>query len=210
MLQKEINSRYYKNKKKKEIGYCSCGKLLDREGYYCTECVNKHNEYERKTREFCREHGICPECRKNKLFGDEKICPECRAKAQIRRENYTEEQKQKYMYKYYDANKKRQRNKYKECAEKGICTRCKKRKAVQGKKKCAICQNKENEYKRKKNGNGIRRSERPSYNECYLCGAKLDREGSLCKKCAEKQKANLPDTSDNKSWRQDNKIVFKN
>ena len=209
MTQKEISAKHYRERK--ENGLCPrCGKPLDRKGFYCSSCCKVVSEYTRKNREFYRKNNICPECGKNKLFGDEKTCPECRAKAQMRKANYTEEQKQKYIYKYYDSHNKKQKNIYKERVEKGICTRCGKRKAAYGKRKCSICQNKENEAKRKRNGNEIRRRERPKYNLCYLCGGVLDREGGLCKKCAEKQASHLPVTRDNKLWREDNKSLFKN
>ena len=208
MTQKEISARYYQ--KRKENGLCvRCGKPLDRKGAYCSKCVKYVSEYTRKNREFYRKHNLCPECGKNELFGEEKTCPECRAKAQSRRDNYTEEQKEKYIYKFYDSHNKKSRNKYRERIEKGICTRCGKRNAVPGKRKCAICQEKENEQKRQKNSNGIRRSERPKYKLCYLCGKELDRDFGLCKKCAESQTLHLPKIHDNKAWRDDNKLLFK-
>lgn len=204
MTQKEISARHYR--RRKENGLCPrCGKPLDRKGFYCSECVKEVRVNARKNREFYRKNGICPECGKNKLFGDEKTCPECRAKAQNRKNNCTDEQKQKYR----ESQNEKRRKLHKERAKKGICTRCGRRKAVAGKKKCAICQEKENEQKRKKNSNGIRRSERPKYKLCYLCGKELDREGGLCKKCAESQKSHFPKTHDNKAWREDNKLLFK-
>ena len=209
MSQKEINSTLYK--KRKENGLCPrCGKPLDREGHYCSKCVKYVSEYVRKNREFYRKNNLCPICGKNELFGDEKSCPECRAKQQNRRDNFTEEQKQKYIYKFYDKNKKRKRLIYKECIEKGICTKCGIRKSANGKRKCSICQEKENEYARNRRNKGIARSERPQYNLCYLCGEPLDREGGLCTKCAEKQTSHLPEIHDNKTWRNDNKLLSNN
>lgn len=62
---------------RRENGLCpKCGKPLDRKGFYCEECREKQTAYSRETREFCKQFKICPECRKNKLAGDEKICPE--------------------------------------------------------------------------------------------------------------------------------------
>lgn len=71
---------------RRENGLCpKCGKPLDRKGFYCEECRKKQTTYSRETRELCRQFKICPECRKNKLVGDEKICPECLAnKAEYR------------------------------------------------------------------------------------------------------------------------------
>lgn len=64
-----------------------CGKPLDRTGYYCSGCLKKNNEREKEFREWCKEYKICPQCKKNKLFGDEHICPECLARKAMYRAN---------------------------------------------------------------------------------------------------------------------------
>ena len=80
----------------KEKGLCiRCRKPRNREGVYCSKCLEKERERHKKDREFFVDIGICYMCRKTKLFGDEKICPECLAKG------YEQQQKR-------DAEKKKQ------------------------------------------------------------------------------------------------------
>ena len=77
LTQKERSAMFYKNRK--DNGLCPrCGKILDREGHYCSECLEKVNEYKRENREFYRENGICPVC--GKEGNDGKFCKECGAK----------------------------------------------------------------------------------------------------------------------------------
>ena len=39
--------------KRQEQGLCpTCGKPLDRDGYYCTECNIKHNQYQKETKDW--------------------------------------------------------------------------------------------------------------------------------------------------------------
>lgn len=134
LTQKEISARHYKNRK--ENGLCPrCGKPLDREGHYCSECLEKVNEYSRETREFCKENHICTVCRKEIVFGTDKICFECRVKRDKYRNALTEEQKMRYGKRF----KEQQKSSYQQRSGQGICTKCGKRKATAGKKKCAIC-----------------------------------------------------------------------
>lgn len=146
MTQKEISARFYRNRKDSNL--CPrCGKPLDRQGHYCSECLQKTNEEQRKTRKYYLSIGICPVCRKEKLYGDEKQCLSCSLKAKEYRENHTYPNQKQYV----ENHKIYSRNLYKYRSEKGICTRCGKHKAAPGKKKCALCQQKENERKRLKN-----------------------------------------------------------
>ena len=68
--------------RRKEQGICViCGKEKPKEGYICCEqCKEKRKIYQRETREYYRNLGICSRCGKNKLFGEENECPECMAK----------------------------------------------------------------------------------------------------------------------------------
>lgn len=134
LTQKEISHNHYQ--RRKDNGLCvRCGKLLDRKGHYCSECNEKQNEYQRKTRKFCIENKICWVCRKNKVGRDETICPECRAKRYSAIKPLTIERKEKYNKRF----KKQQKALYKERKTNGICTRCGKRRAIQGKTKCGVC-----------------------------------------------------------------------
>ena len=130
MTQKERNAMFYK--RRKEQGLCiRCGKpRAENNKNHCPECLEKVRSYENATRQFYRSMGICPVCRKNKLVGQEKNCPECRAKY---RRPYIKSEEQKEQY------RRKQRAKYAERVQLGICTHCGKRKAVWNRRKCEIC-----------------------------------------------------------------------
>lgn len=135
--------KFYKNRKLN--GLCPrCGKKLDRNGHYCRECLEKVNKYNRDTRKFLISIGICPICRKEKLFGDEKSCIICRGSRG--KYNITEEQRKKYNEKF----RIKQKIVYQNRSDNGICTRCGKRKAAAGRKKCNICLEKNANIKRNK------------------------------------------------------------
>lgn len=135
---------------RRDNGLCpKCGKPLDRKGFYCEECKEKHTAYQRETRELCRWLRICPECRKNKLAGEEKICLECLAKkAEYRASHPISDDKRRQNN---EAFKRYSRNLYAERKKTGTCVRCGKAKAVKGKAKCFVCQSKDNAIHRKKN-----------------------------------------------------------
>lgn len=194
---------YYERKSK---GICTkCGKNKAVEGKtMCQECADKQKKYLRENRQFFKDNNLCRVCGKNKLFGDEKTCPECLA--------YMAEVNKKSREKH-GGNSAYYKKDIKRLKENGICRGCRKRKVAEGKTYCEICLEKKRikaqEYRRKKSGDGLRRSERPAYKLCYTCGSKLDREGRVCQKCADMLTSNLPKTHDNKAWRDDNKFLFK-
>lgn len=208
LSQKEISAMFYK--KRKDNGLCPrCGKLLDREGHYCSECLLKENKYRRESRMFCKQNGICPVCGKERLFGDEKQCISCRQKNYEKRKPLTGEQKERYGKRF----RKQQKSLYRERAEKGICTRCGKRKADTGKKKCRICLDKDAEIHRKRTyeKKSVREQRKENY-LCYYCGKKIDRKtGQICQSCWERcRQAGLKSSGGNIYWKNDNKIVFRN
>lgn len=209
LTQKEISHNCYK--RRKDNGLCPrCGKPLDRIGHYCTNCLKKSNEYSREVREWCKQNRICPECKKNKLFGDEHICPECLArKAMYRANNPTSDEKRK---ENNERLKKQQKTLYQQRKKQGVCTRCGKRPAVKPKAKCAVCLKRDAQVHRKQYYDKIDIKEyRKANNLCYHCGNPIDREtGQLCQSCWDKCRENgLKSPHDNTYWRQDNNIVFK-
>lgn len=194
----------YTNRKK--AGLCvKCGKTKEvKEKVMCSICAEKQRVYQKETRDFLKRMGLCPRCGDKKLFGDEKECPECLAKM-------------------YEVNKRSKMNRnfnnsefYKKdikiLKEKGLCRSCRKKKVKEGHTYCEICLIKKRErariYRRKKDKLGIDRNERPNYGFCYICAEELDRDGRICKKCSERATSNLPETRDNKYWREQNKIIF--
>ena len=202
LTQKERSLKLYRSRK--ENGLCPrCGKTLDREGHYCSECLEKTRIYQKETRDFFRENHICTECRKEKVFGSEKICPECRAK----KNNYRKplDDKQKIRMNEYS------RGTYKSRIEANMCTKCGKRHPVKGKKKCAICLNYDAEIHRKRRyGKKNIREYRKENHLCYYCGKEIDRKtGQLCKSCWEKCVENgMKSSGKNLYWKNDNKLTF--
>lgn len=74
---------YYR---RKEAGLCvNCGKPLDIAGVKCSKCRDRTNKDRRELISWYKENGICPICRKNNLFGNEKECIECSAKRYTKR-----------------------------------------------------------------------------------------------------------------------------
>lgn len=143
--QKERSQKSYYNRKNN--GFCPrCGKSLDREGHYCSECLEKVREYNRGNRLFYAKNHLCMECGKVEVPGDEHTCPECRAKRANRRKPLTEDQKNRYTKRF----REQQKILYQQRSGIGICTRCGKRKAMPGKKKCGICLDKDAEMHRRK------------------------------------------------------------
>lgn len=121
---------------RRDNGLCpACSGKLDRDGYHCSSCLEKYNRYVREARQFRRDMGFCPVCGVNRLFGDEKQCISCRQEYYKKRKPPDEAAEKRYRENF----RQRQNALYKERAEKGICTRCGKRAAKEGKKKCAAC-----------------------------------------------------------------------
>lgn len=207
LTQKERSARFYRNRK--ENGFCPrCGKPIDRYGHYCSRCLEKVNEYNRETREFCREHHICTACHKEIVYGTDKICYECRAKKDKYWKPLTEEQKMRYGNRF----KEQQKFLYQQRKEQGICTRCGKLKAMPGKAKCGVCLAKDAEMHRKQRFNRPNIKEYRKENHlCYYCGNEIDLpKGQLCSNCLERCRQNgIKSGGGNKYWEKDNKLVFK-
>lgn len=193
--------------KRKTEGLCvKCGKTKAEQGkVMCYECAESQKIYQRETRAYLRNLGICPRCGKNKLFGAEKECLECTVMMyEINKKS--RERRNISAMDYYRKDIKRLK-------EQGLCRNCRHRKVAEGHTYCPIClakkREKGREYRRKKDKVGTERSERPNYGFCYTCGDSLDRDGRVCKKCAETMAKNLPADRDYKAWRNDNKLIFK-
>lgn len=188
--QKEISHEFYK--RRKDNGLCpKCGKELDREGHYCSECLVNHREYVRENRIFYIEHGLCSRCGKERVFGEETICPECNSKAYISK---MRQDKNLVNEKHREWSKRT----HHEMIEKGICTRCRKRKADGGLKTCAMCREKKNRRYLEKNFGKLDRSKRADMGICYFCDNTVEIGYKVCEYHHRKniEYANLDKTKD--------------
>lgn len=123
-------------KKIKLIGVCpQCKKPKDREGYYCSECLKKHNNRRKEDYKFYIKYGLCRICGKNKSMPGTTYCESCSARA-YRYNIKRFEENPEYVREHNRASSKKR---YEECKALGICTRCRKRKAEYGKAKCRYC-----------------------------------------------------------------------
>lgn len=138
--------------RRKANGECPrCGKKMDREGHYCQSCLEMCRADRNATRQFLREIGICPICHKNALIGDERNCLECRAYYAARREKNKITLTEERLQHNRDNSKKLYRNRI----DNNKCTRCGKRSPAVGRKKCAICLEKDAEIHRLKRFGGV-------------------------------------------------------
>ena len=117
--------------------------------------------------------GICPSCRQNTLFGDERSCPECKAKNYAYRMSIDKEHKNKI-------HREWSKRTHAEMIERGICTRCRKRKADGGFKTCAICRAKKNKRYAEKNYDRIGREERFRMGICCFCQNPVEDGYKVC------------------------------
>lgn len=85
------------------------------------------------TYKFYQSIGICPQCRKNELYGSEKLCPECKAYFAEYHAKHPKSQAS------VDRMKAQKRKLHKQSIIDGICTKCRRMKAVSGKTKCYSC-----------------------------------------------------------------------
>ena len=165
--------------KRKTNGLCiDCGNVLDRDGVRCVKCNEKNNKESREDRKWYRENGICPRCRKNIILGTENVCPECSAYAYEITMNSRERLGKEH---YNKVHKEWSKRTHHEMIQKGICTRCRKRKADYGYKTCGICREKGRKYKRVKYGKPDR-SERYIQGLCYFCDNPIKDGYKVCEK----------------------------
>lgn len=156
-------------------GKCGqCGKENDRKDKKtCSECGKKDSAYQSETKKFMLEIGICPACKKNKILGKEKTCPECKAKGA----KYKAKSREQDREKYNDYMRNYQRAQYQERKNKGICTRCGKRKVTKG-SRCDYCKSKaQTGVLITKNG-----KERVENGLCYWCGQPQKKGYKVCEK----------------------------
>lgn len=137
-------------------------------------------------------------------MGDESTCPECRARAAYN------DSKSRNREKYNVYHKNWAKIDYQKKKEAGICTKCGKRKAMPGKKKCGICLAKDAERYRRNIDKPNIREYRAKNHLCYYCGNPIDIDyAKICKSCYERcSKNGKKGKAGNRYWKEDNKLIF--
>lgn len=174
-LKDMYDSKYYRARvqKAKENNTCpQCNKPMDRKGFYCRECTDKKTIEIKKTRELRKELGLCPRCGKVELWGDEKVCLECSAR------DYENTMRTREKEHYNQVHREWSKRTHQEMIEKGICTRCRKRKADYGFKTCGVCRDKT----RKRYIPQNTRQERVSKGLCFFCDNPTKKGYKVCEK----------------------------
>lgn len=165
-----------KIEKRKMNNLCiDCGKPLDRDGVRCMDCNDKHNLNKTKDRIFYQSIGICPRCRVEKIYGDEKVCIECKHK--LTQEVLATRNKENYNKNHAEWSRKT----HKLMVEQGICYRCRKRKADLGYKTCGICRAKLKDKRRIENYKPSRK-ERYKQGLCFFCDNPIKQGYKVCDK----------------------------
>lgn len=152
------------------------GDPLDRDGYRCAKCNKKHNENNKKDKDFYISHKICPVCRINKLFGQEKQCAECCANGYIDKIKSNEKLGREHVNKIHAEWSK---NEYNKRIESGLCVRCGKIRNDKY-KICSRCRQKIRS--RRQTGKQELRKERYKQGLCYFCDNPIKDGYKVCEK----------------------------
>lgn len=139
-----MESRY---QKLKNAGLCvRCGKTRDRDGAYCSACCKKHTDENKTAKKWYAENHVCPSCRKESLYGDEKQCLACQQKHNNFQEIYRQKNRLELNKRHADGA----RRIYAERKAQGLCPRCGKIRPQFGFITCGLCQKKDNSTLRSK------------------------------------------------------------
>ena len=216
MINKEKDAEAKKKQREERVaqGLCTkCGSPIDTDGHWCDKCRKEARE----ARAMYLSYRICPVCRKEKLFGQEKACPECRAKKNENSARYSAKKIEEDEEAYKERKRQTGKRLYYRRKEKGMCTACGKRKPEEGKAKCGICLNKNKKGSRAwraRMDGGIPRVERVNYGLCYICGNPLDGRWRLCARCRGRCAKILEESGARKKgreaspWGKDNELIF--
>lgn len=172
MTRKEYHKERYH--RLKDNGLCvQCGKPIDRKGARCISCLNNANSDSRETYKYYQDMGICPRCRKNKIYGDEKVCLDCSVEKSL----WNQKKRKKDID--YKNHQEWSKNAYKTDKEKGVCPRCRKRKPTDGYVVCKFCREKMRRSREKNRKPD--RSERYLQGLCYFCDNPVEEGYKVCR-----------------------------
>lgn len=179
--------------------------LVEFEGYegmyYCTDTIcNNSADYEKQYENSANliVDNEIQDCDFEANQGGDRVANEVRKRVE----------EKGWLFKQYS------KNLYAERRKAGICVRCGKTKAVEGKAKCFICQSKDNAIHRKRTENRQNIKEYRKENHlCYRCGEPIDRpQGQLCQKCWQtdyERGKSLKNDNSKHYWRYDNQFLRK-
>ena len=156
-----------------------CSEELDEnnKGRLCPKCAEKNKNRSKELRDWYIANGICPICKKAKIYPPEKSCLNCRERANLMSKNENRVQRQREIA----------RIRIQERKEAGLCSCGRKLDGVH--KMCADCRRKQRIRRRK--GEWGKLDERRWKGICK-CGSDDMQEGTkLCKRCYEASCKNL-------------------
>ena len=139
------STEFYRYRRSK--GLCvDCGKPAEDNFVRCTVCRARNRENLKEDRAFYKKMGICPRCRKHKIYNQEGECPECKAEhAEYKRRRIEKEGTEVRNAYQREYGKKA----YAKKKAAGLCPRCGKRKGLNGNVFCGICLDKFTQQKAK-------------------------------------------------------------
>lgn len=142
--------------------------------------------YNKERYETLKKLKVCVCCAHEDAEPNNVFCFECSEKNKKYSQKYYEENYEKIRIRQKETAKKRYYNR----KEKGICTKCGKRKIYQKSTiYCIDCYLKEKKRYKKSQ---LNRSERPAYGLCYQCGNIKERKDiNLCNTCHERSSENM-------------------
>lgn len=175
--------------KRRSLGICvDCGNPVENGACRCLNCSTKKNDEKTENYRLYQSCGICPICRINPIMGDEKSCPECKAASG----SYSNYRRSENRDRYNQTHREWAKMEYSRRKELGICTRCGKRKALNGKVMCGVCADKVRKQKEKKRMPvSMERAERPENGICYFCDNPVKEGYKVCEQHYQKNLENL-------------------
>jgi len=189
--EKELKRQYAKKQREfcaKNNLCLNCKKPNYTGNCLCEDCAKKESKRRKENRSYYISVGICPTCKKNRLFGEEKTCLECKAK----KANYysTKRKDDEFRKHEYELQSEWRKRKTEECIKSNLCTRCRKREPANGRKMCNFCLARMRKYKAdeaRRNG-VITREFRFENGLCYFCADPVVDGLKVCEKCRERLK----------------------
>lgn len=167
-----------------------CKKHNDRYeiGSICSNCLGEEKKFRNMLQ---KEFKICPMCRKNKLYGEEKTCIECKTTRAINIKKSRDKNRDKYNEYMRDYHKKI----YEYRKTNNLCTICGGKRDTE-KLKCNKCRTKEKENRQRKRKNNMTMSEKIKFGICIRCNEPAIEGQKLCQRHYDIQVKSLEDSKE--------------